>query len=27
VERRNAERAANGKGAAPLPVPAGASAP
>jgi colicin import membrane protein len=27
VERRNAERAASGKGAAPLPVPAGASAP
>ncbi len=27
VERRNAERAARGKSAAPLPVPAGASAP
>ena len=27
VERRNAERAAGGKGAAPLPVPSGASAP
>lgn len=27
VERRNAERAASGKTAAPLPVPAGASAP
>ncbi len=27
VERRNAERTASGKGAAPLPVPAGASAP
>ncbi len=27
IERRNAERAASGKGAAPLPVPAGASAP
>ncbi|MEO8058763.1 MAG: hypothetical protein ABI671_10585 [Burkholderiales bacterium] len=27
IERRNAERAAGGKGAAPLPVPQGASAP
>jgi colicin import membrane protein len=27
VEKRNAERAASGKSAAPLPVPAGASAP
>ena len=27
VERRNAERAAGGKGVAPLPVPSGASAP
>jgi hypothetical protein len=27
IERRNAERAAHGKVAAPLPVPKGASAP